>query len=99
MASEAERQILAEKVLTEVGKQSSRIRGQQKRLSGFMAVKGDLYDGKLMVVGRATNGWKDKGVLPEELTPEAAGRALLAHRAREFETRERKRAVSHEVGQ
>ena len=71
MASEAERQILA-KVLAEVGKQSSRIRRQKERLSGFMAVKGDLYDGKLMVVGRATNGWKDKGVLPKELTPKAA---------------------------
>ena len=71
MASEEERRILAEKVLAEVGKQSSSIRRQSQELSGFMAVKGARYSGALMVVGRATNGWGDGSVLPKDLISRA----------------------------
>ena len=43
--------ILSEKILLPVGKTS---------VCGFLACKGKLYDGGLMVVGRAVNGWKKR---------------------------------------
>lgn len=30
----------------------------EKELSSFLSMKGDLYDAKLMIVGRAVNGWR-----------------------------------------
>ncbi|AWC22663.1 hypothetical protein CO731_02127 [Aminobacter sp. MSH1] len=37
------------------------------RLSGFLAMKGGSYDGDLMWVGRAVNGWGPLGRTPSEL--------------------------------
>lgn len=30
----------------------------EKELSSFLSMKGDLYNGKLMIIGRAVNGWR-----------------------------------------
>ena len=57
MATEAERKLFASKVLAAVGREPSSLRGERRKLSGFMAMAGSLYAGDLMVVGRACNGW------------------------------------------
>ena len=55
MASETERTILDQDILRSVGKTELRSSAEQK-LVGFLAMKGDRYTDKLMVVGRAGNG-------------------------------------------
>ena len=44
--------ILSEEILLPIGEANG-----VPRLCGFLACKGKLYDGELMVVGRAVNGW------------------------------------------
>ena len=44
--------ILSEEILRPIGEASG-----MPKLCGFLACKGKLYDGGLMVVGRAVNGW------------------------------------------
>ena len=75
MATETERRLFASKVLTAVGREPSSLRGERRKLSGFMAMAGSLYAGDLMVVGRACNGWgaeDEMGFMPEELASDAA---------------------------
>ena len=50
--------ILSEQILLPISKQPR----QDPKLTVFMALRGHLYDGSLMVVGRAVNGWE--GILP-----------------------------------
>lgn len=40
----------------------------ENELSSFLSMKGDLYDAKLMIVGRAVNGWRTTWN-PEEKAP------------------------------
>lgn len=65
MASDEERELLAEKVRKPVAERASRLR--DRKLTGFLAMSGNAYDRGLMVVGRATNGWIKSGVTPREL--------------------------------
>lgn len=65
MASDEERELLAEKVLKPVAERASRLR--DRKLTGFLAMSGNAYDRGLMIVGRATNGWIEPGVTPREL--------------------------------
>ena len=55
MASETERAILDQDILRPVGKTELRRRVEHD-LTGFLARRGNRYNGKLMVVGRAANG-------------------------------------------
>ena len=64
MATEIERDIFAETILTSVGKNATKI--PEYNVSGFLSSKGSNYDYELMVVGRAVNGWI-KGIDPAEL--------------------------------
>lgn len=68
MATEQERQLFHSCVLAEVGRQAVGL--PRSKVTGFMSMRGFLYDYELMVVGRAVNGW-DKGVLPEDLARDA----------------------------
>lgn len=38
------------------------------KITDFLAMEGQAYDGGLMVVGRSVNGWDDDGILPCELS-------------------------------
>lgn len=79
MATDAERDLFAEKVLATVGRHGDRL--ARTKVTGFLAMAGQAYDGGLMVVGRAVNGWTD-GVFPSDLrAPDSAG--LYAARVQE----------------
>ena len=60
MASETERTILDQHILRSIAE------GPPK-LTGFLARKGAMYTGKLMVVGRAGNGGWDNGIALSDL--------------------------------
>lgn len=64
MATASERELFASKVLSGIGQQASRLPASE--ITGFLAMAGQSYDGALMVVGRAVNGWTD-GILPAAL--------------------------------
>ncbi len=64
MATEKERDFLAECILPSLEMNASRL-GPLK-ITGFLSMKGDLYNNELMVVGRAVNGWT-QGIYPTEL--------------------------------
>lgn len=64
MASDAERELFVSKVLSLVGQQAARL--AVSRITGFLAMSGQAYDGGLMVVGRAVNAWTE-GILPDHL--------------------------------
>lgn len=51
-------------------------RDPNQELAAFFPVKGARYDGKLMVVGRAVNGW-GKGFLPQELVEPKSRREVI----------------------
>lgn len=71
MATEQERQLYAAKVLHPVGEHSSHLaRSERIGVTGFMAMRGALYKGRLMVVGRSVNGWTIK-VDPSRLALQA----------------------------
>jgi hypothetical protein len=58
------------RLLTHVGENYSRL--PSARLTGFLAMVGGQYDGELMVIGRAVNGWNDEyGWLPKDLVSPA----------------------------
>ncbi len=67
MATEQERQLF-KKVLASIGQEY--VGPSASKVTGFMAMVGCRYDHKLMVVGRAPNGWIC-GILPENLASEA----------------------------
>lgn len=64
MATDRERAVFASKVLAPIGQQASLL--PASGITGFLAMAGQSYDGALMVVGRAVNGWTDS-VLPAAL--------------------------------
>lgn len=49
----------------------------EERLTGFLAMRGHAYDGELMWVGRAVNGWVKPGCTPTELRDAARADALV----------------------
>lgn len=65
MASERERRILERGLLRPVSRAANRL--SKKEIVGFMAAKGNRYNGQLMVVGRAVNGWTDDTISPSQL--------------------------------
>ena len=65
MPSKKERRILEKKILRFVGEAADQL--PEEKVVGFMATKGNLYNRKLMVVGRAVNGWTDDTILPSQL--------------------------------
>ena len=65
MASERERRILEKEILRPIGQAADEL--PKGKIVGFMAVKGNLYNRELMVVGRAVNGWTDDTILPSQL--------------------------------
>lgn len=69
MATIEERDLFARSILYPVAEQADKLKAEP--VSGFLAAKGQFYDGRLMVVGRATNGWETEewkeGILPSEL--------------------------------
>lgn len=65
MATNAERELFESGVLIPVAQLAGRLR--TPGMTGFLAMRGEAYDGGLMVVGRATNGWTD-GVSPNDLS-------------------------------
>jgi hypothetical protein len=65
MATLRERDFFAENVLSSVGRYASQL--PKQKVTGFLSVTGYLYDHKLMVIGRAVNGWAD-GILPHQLS-------------------------------
>lgn len=72
MATDAERDLFAARVLSTVGRHAKRL--APSKVTGFLAMAGQAYDRGLMVVGRAVNGWTD-GVLPRDLcAPDSVAR-------------------------
>lgn len=64
MATDAERDFFATSVLRIVGQQAARLPASE--ITGFLAMAGQAYDGDLMVIGRAVNGWAE-GIPPGHL--------------------------------
>lgn len=56
MATESERNILASEILGPIFENSQKVK--PRKLTVFLPLKGDRYSGKLMIVGRAVNGWR-----------------------------------------
>ena len=71
MATTKERDFLAENILLPVGKNSARL--SHSKITGFLSMKGNLYDHHLMVIGRAVNGWTE-GIIPNELSEPLASK-------------------------
>ena len=67
--SESQAQILAE-IATLVGRSHRTL--PDDAVTGFMAMKGRLYNRELMVVGRAVNGWTRRSWTPEALASDEA---------------------------
>lgn len=65
MATDPERELFASKVLGVIGQQASRL--PVSEVTGFLSMAGQYYDGALMVVGRAVNGWTE-GIFPTSLS-------------------------------
>lgn len=75
MATNAERELFESSVLIPVGQQAKRL--STSEVTGFLAMSGQAYDGGLMVVGRAVNGWTegirlDHLCMPDKVTQYAA---------------------------
>jgi hypothetical protein len=64
VATIEEKNILTTHILPVIGASHARL--PQADLTGFLAMTGHLYEGGLMVIGRAVNGWTT-GVLPTAL--------------------------------
>ncbi len=73
MATTKERDILAKEILFSVGRNATRLSGH--KVTGFLSMKGNRYDKKLMIVGRAVNGWVE-GILPDELAEPTISKGL-----------------------
>lgn len=58
------KKILTTKILKPIAENSSRV--PQAYITGFCSLKGKLYNQRIMVVGRAVNGWRGK-ILPTQL--------------------------------
>ena len=71
MPTQAELNIFADKLLVPIGNLPPR--RLPSKVVGFFARKGDDYDGQLMIVGRAVNGWSME-VTPAELKDPAVAR-------------------------
>lgn len=56
--------LLARQILEPVGNSANQFQAQQSKLTGFLAMRGHLYNHELMVVGRCVNGWMPCPVLP-----------------------------------
>ena len=69
MATTEERDIFAEEILGPVGRNADRLGDGE--VTGFLAMKGELYDQDLMVVGRAVNGWT-KDIAPQKMAEASA---------------------------
>jgi hypothetical protein len=69
MATIEERDIFAEEILGSVGRNANRL--SDGEVTGFLAIRGDYYDEKLMVVGRAVNGWTE-GIAPRGMIEQSA---------------------------
>ena len=65
MPSKKERGVLEKNILRSVGEAADQL--PEEKVVGFMATKGNRYNRKLMVVGRAVNGWTDDTILPSQL--------------------------------
>lgn len=69
MATIEERDLFARSILTPVAEHADELKAEP--ISGFLAARGQFYDGRLMVVGRATNGWENdrwpRGIMPLDL--------------------------------
>jgi len=69
MATIEERDLFAQSILYPVAEHADKLKTEP--ISGFLVARGQFYDGRLMVVGRATNGWETEewkeGILPSEL--------------------------------
>ncbi len=65
MATIDERNILAKIILPSVGSNATPLHSDRE-VTGFLSMEGCRYDQKLMVVGRAVNGWTN-GILPCDL--------------------------------
>ena len=73
MAAEREAKVFAEKILEPVGEKAERHpdrRWTDKKLAGFLAMQGNCYNGDLMVVGRAVNGWR-RFAFPRDLADQS----------------------------
>jgi hypothetical protein len=68
MATDSEREVFASNVLTAVGEDAARL--PSSKVSGFLAMAGWAYNRRLMVIGRAVNGWVD-GIFPRDLATNA----------------------------
>lgn len=64
MATDPEREVFASKILRPVGQNAARLSASE--ITGFLAMAGHAWDGGLMVVGRAVNGWF-YGIRPDRL--------------------------------
>jgi len=64
VATEKERDFLAEVILPSI--ETNSVKLGKSKITGFLSMKGDLYNSKLMVIGRAVNGWTE-GICPSEL--------------------------------
>lgn len=64
MTPSSERQILEADVLEAIAASADRL--PPKALAAFLAMRGEAYDGRLMIVGRAVNGWR-QGITPSDL--------------------------------
>jgi hypothetical protein len=69
MATDEERDLLASAILPAVGRDAAQLLPFE--VTGFLAMAGHLYDRRLMVIGRAVNGWAD-GILPSALASPSA---------------------------
>lgn len=73
VATIKEMNFLATQVFPKIGANHSRL--SPTELTAFLCMAGSLYEGRLMVVGRAVNGWTD-GVLPADLAQPAKAQAF-----------------------
>ena len=65
MATVQHQNYFSEHLLSLIGANADQLPEQD--VTGFLSMEGHLYDNKLMVVGRAVNGWTD-GVAPSDLS-------------------------------
>lgn len=68
MAGNQEREIFEAKILRCVGQQATQL--SASKVTGFLAMAGQAWDGELMVIGRAANGWVE-GISPDRLSSAA----------------------------
>ena len=64
MATQEEANLFEEQILTPVAE----AKHVQVKLAGFLAMKGNYYNGDLMVVGRYVNGWRKPYICSSDLT-------------------------------